>query len=219
MTWAVSSAVVVAVDLLLVQGRHGRRPGLRLRNVGERWPPPGRTSRAMFAGVAPWIVLVLVVAAWEALGIDTGRHAAHLTVSALTQAFRPLDAAMLLVWMAVGIGYGVTRARTPLAAALPPMAKPDRRGMWWAAAVFPARWGGPSVLAPLALLLPDDRAAGVAFWLAVVAAAFGIDFVARRSDGRVADAEQVLRLATAPTAVNVVLVMAWAYAGYHLFAH
>ena len=36
---------------------------------------------------------------------------AHLTISALAQAFRALNAALLLVWMLAGLGYGLTRAR------------------------------------------------------------------------------------------------------------
>jgi hypothetical protein len=46
-----------------------------------------------------------------------------------------------------------------------------------------------------------------------------IDLAARRSVGRVATAEEFVRLISRPTAANVVLVVAWAYAGWHLFAH
>ena len=69
------------------------------------WPRPGRGGAGpALRGVAPWLGLTLVVVAWEVLGIDTGPHQYHLTISALAQAYRPLNAALLLVWVLVGIG-------------------------------------------------------------------------------------------------------------------
>ncbi|HXX90621.1 MAG TPA: hypothetical protein VEI83_10410 [Acidimicrobiales bacterium] len=177
---------------------------------------------ATVAGVTPWVTLAMLVLAWDILGIDTGKHTAHLTISALTEAFRPLDAAMLLVWMALGIGYGLTRARSPV----PPSQKPEppvagspaaRRSVIALMVLAELRTMPPSPVP--GLLLPNNRAVGVAFWLGVVVAAVVIDFLARRSAGRVADAEQFLRLVTAPTAANAFWVVAWIYAGYHLFAH
>jgi len=228
-TWAFSLAGVVAVDLLLWQGRHRRHPGLRLEPAGDRWPAPGRPRRLVWAGVSPWLVLMAVAAAWDALGIDTGRHRAHLTISALTQAFRPMNAAMLLVWMAVGVGYGMTRARTPLGGGGggghrtatdtgEGTAGRVATGALVVGGGFVHQWRvAPAVVT--ALLLPDSRAAGVAFWLVVVGAAVVVDQLARRSGGRVANAEQFLRLVTSPRPARIILVLAWAYAGYHLFAH
>jgi hypothetical protein len=166
-------------------------------------------------GVSLWLGLSLVVLAWEILGIDTGRHEAHLTISALTQAFRPLNAAMLLVWMVVGLGYGAARARAPVvdqpsffyrggAGRSPPLASLVCRH---SPATMPA------------LLLPPSRPAGVAFWLGLVAAVVLVDLVARHSGGRLANTEEFLRFITGPTAANVLLVVAWTYAGYHIFAH
>ena len=66
-------------------------------------------------GVAPWILLVVVALAWDVLGIDTGPHQYHLTISALAQAYRPLNAALLLTWMLAGVGYEAARARAPAA--------------------------------------------------------------------------------------------------------
>ena len=43
-----------------------------------------------------------------------GPHQYHLTISALAQAYRPLNAALLLVWVLVGIGYEVARCVRPL---------------------------------------------------------------------------------------------------------
>ena len=57
----------------------------------------------------------MVALAWDVLGIDTGPHEYHLTISALAQAYRPLNAALLLVWMLAGVGYGAARARAPVA--------------------------------------------------------------------------------------------------------
>jgi hypothetical protein len=48
-------------------------------------------------GVAPWLGFIVVIVAWEVLGIDTGPNQYHLTISALAQAYRPLNAALLLV--------------------------------------------------------------------------------------------------------------------------
>jgi hypothetical protein len=213
-TWAASLAVVVAADLLFWQGRHGRRPGMRLDPMERSWPGPGRAGRAALGGASPWLVLALVVVSWEVLGIDTGQHQPHLTISALTQAFRPLNAAALLVWMLVGTGYGAVRARATLATA---SHSPDRPGTDGA-----TRHASP-VLAHVpatgpALLLPGSRAVGVGFWLGVVGAAVVIELLARRSQGRVPHAEELLAFLTDPPVANVIVVLAWTVAGYHLFA-
>jgi hypothetical protein len=225
--WPFSLAAVVVVDVLLWRGRYGRKPGIRLEPVRDPWPRPGRGGALQaLEGVSIWLVLTLVVLAWEILGIDTGKHAPHLTISALTQSFRPLNAAMLLVWMLVGIGYGAARARAPR------VSRSDSGGS------DPGRVGAvqqgdgsetpemPSavmvahlpVTAP-ALLLPASRPAGVAFWLGLVLAAVVVDQGARHSNGRLANAEELVRFITTPLAANVLLVVAWAYAGYHIFAH
>jgi len=209
-TWGCSLAAVVVVDLLLWRGRHGRRPGLRLEAAIEPWLQSVRRGRRMVVGVAPWLVLFVVVLAWEVLGIDTGRHQAHLTISALAEAFRPLNAAMLLAWMLVGLGYGVARARTPAA--------PGSSGAQRGAAHAGVMVSHVPATVP-ALLLPSNRALGVAFWLAVPAAGALVEVAARRSGGRLATAEELVRLVTAPLAGNVVVVLAWAYAGYHLFGN
>jgi len=77
--------------------------------------------------------------------------------------------------------------------------------------------GAPTATGP-GLLLPSNRPFGVAFWVLVVVAAVLIDLWARRSDGREATAEELVRFISASVVVNVVLVVAWAFAGYHLFA-
>lgn len=213
-TWGFSLTAVVVVDLFLWQGRHGRRPGWRLEPVREPWPRRGRGgARRALAGTSPWLVLSLVVLAWDLLGLDTGKHEAHLTISAITQAYRPMNAAMLLVWMLVGIGYGSARARSPVGRSSRdhPGTVATGNGASIGIAHIPA-------IAP-AVLLPSSRLAGVAFWLGLVVVAAAVDQAARHSSGRFANAEELLRFITAPVAANAILVVAWAYAGYHIFAH
>ena len=113
-TWAVSLAAVVIVDLALWRGRSGRRFGWRIESVREPWPRPGRGGNgAALRGTAPWLTLILAALAWDVLGIDTAPNRYHLTISALAQAYRPLNAAVLLVWVLVGVGYEVARVRAP----------------------------------------------------------------------------------------------------------
>jgi hypothetical protein len=216
-TWAVSLLTVMGVDVGLWRRR------VRLARSGGRpiGPSPATVRhRPALAWLWPWLVLVSVVAVWEALGIATGPHRAHLTISALAQAFRPLDAATLAVWMLVGLAYGFARwggpGRLSGDAGGPERTRPDRTGPPALSAAGPvaAGSGGP----PAAVLLPDSRAAGVAFWVAVVLAAAALDRLARRSDGRIADGAQVLRWIAASPALNLAAVAAWAFAGYHLFA-
>jgi hypothetical protein len=213
-TWSASLAVVVGADALWWWGR--RRPGSvwHLPTVQTRWPGPDRDGpRRVPVGVAPWLVLAIVVLAWEVLGIDTGTDQPHLTVSALSQAFRPFHAALLWVWMAVGLGYGVARARLPrLGAETGPPAGLSSVAL---AGGHPAV--GPGT-AP-ALLLPANRAVGVGFWVGLVVVCLLVEVAARRSEGRLATAGDLVRLAARPTLVSLVLVGLWSYAGWHLFAH
>lgn len=221
-TWVVSLLAVVGVNVLLWRRRrHGPLdPGSR-----EAWPAPGTPAAKVLRGLAPWAVLVLVVAAWEVLGLDTGRHQPHLTISALSQAIRPLNAAVLAAWMLAGIGYGIARAQPPPAALVsagsrppPPVTGPR-----------PPPGGTPGgephqaslIVVPgiVGLLLPSSQAAGVAFWIVVVVAAAALELAARRSCGSLPTAAQLVRLITAPVVGNLAVVGAWIYAGYHLFAH
>ena len=211
-TWLASLVAVVAVDVLVWRGRVHRRPGWRLEPAPRSWPPPGLGRWGRLQGVSPWLGLMAVVTAWEALGIDTGTDRPHLTISALAQAFRPLDAALLLVWMAAGVGYGVARARAP---AGPPPAEVGggglRLGPVGVASVHP-------VGAVPALLLPASRSVGVGFWLAVLVAGVTVDLVARRGQGRLASGEEFTRWLTGPAVANLAVMAAWTVAGYHLFA-
>ena len=213
--WSVSLAGVVTVDLSMWRGRRHRRWALPLRPADLPWPRPGRggTGPAL-VGTAPWSALVLVVIVWEILGIDTGPHVAHLTISALAQAFRPLDAGLWLAWISVGLGYGVARARAPVEDV------PGRSDHGASTGTLSGMAGvhRHPVGVP-ALLLPDNRGAGVAFWLLVVVACVLVDLTARRSRGRLADAGELVRSVSGSALVTVVLSAAWAYAGWHLFAH
>jgi len=212
-TWVCSVTAVVAVAVVLRRGRNGRRGGWHLEPVPLPWPRPGRggASRAL-VGLAPWLVLVLVVLTWDMLGLDTGRHQTHQTISALSQAYRPLNAMLLLVWMLVGVGYEAARVRAPVTPDRPGPAPAGRAAM----GVVAASLGGYP--ASPALLLPQNPAVGVAFWVAVPLVALLVDLVARRSDGRLANAEELVRFVSTPAWANVVLIAAWLFAGYHLFA-
>jgi hypothetical protein len=157
---------------------------------------------------------MLVVLVWEVLGIDTGPRQAHLTISALAQAFRPLDAALLLVWILVGLGYGAARARAPVGWLSGETAHGASPGASSTAAVVA---GHPAIVP--ALLLPPSRAVGVTFWAGLIVACVLVEIAARRSRGRLADAEEFVRQISGPTAANALLIVMWMYAGWHLFAH
>jgi hypothetical protein len=211
----VSLVAVVTMDSLLWRGRHHRRLSVYLAPTGTDWPRADRRDAAhALQGVSPWLGLALVVTIWEVLGIDTGRHEPHLTISALAQAYRPLAAGLLLVWMLVGLGYGVARAKAPVGWE---SAKPSPGQPRDAAPTAAAVGAQHPALMP-ALLLPSSRAVGVAFRVGLVAVCVLVDQAARRSRGGVADAGDLIRLISRPRAANVVLVVAWAYAGWHLFA-
>ena len=210
-TWLVSLGMVLAIDLAFWLGRNGKNRGLHLEPARDPWPRPHRGGAASaLVGTAPWLVIFVVAAAWDGLGIDTGTHEAHLTVSALAQAYRPLNATLLLVWILVGVGYGAARARSPAEVSAPPTGQ-EGLACCAGAGVVPHT-------SPLALLLPSSRPVGVVFWLAVLAAGVFIDLVARRSEGRLATAEEVVRFVSTARLANVALVVAWVFAGYHLFA-
>jgi hypothetical protein len=219
-TWVVSLVVVVGVDVALWRGRRGLDWGWHLEPVSTPWPREGRGgSRSALSGLGPWLVLFVAALTWDVLGLDSGPHQFHLTISALSQSYRALNAALLLVWLLVGIGYGVTRARTawPVVGddtaprhADPGPGSPSALGAGITAG------GGHRTLPTL--LLPEHPWVGVAFWVAVPLAAVAIDQFARRSSGRLATAEEALRFVSTGTATKLLLVGAWTFAGYHLFA-
>jgi len=174
-------------------------------------------------GAAPWLGVIVVAATWDVLGIDTGAHEYHLTISALSQAFRPLNALLLLVWMTVGIGYAAARARAPLgtrgldASAGRRFEAEGRGGAALCAAGMAPGGGAGHALLP-ALLLPSNRPVGVVFWVGLLVVAVAVDLFARRSAGRVATAEEFFRFISTSALANVALIAEWAFAGYHLFA-
>jgi len=165
-------------------------------------------------GIIPWLALALVVVVWEVLGIDTGPNVPHLTISALSLAFRPVESALLLIWMLVGLGYGAARARQPIeddpGRSTHVMSSNGSTG---------ASMTGAHLVKGPALLLPHNRGVGVVFWVALVVACALVDLAARRSHGRFANAGDLVRLISGPPVARVVLIAGWAYAGWHLFAH
>jgi hypothetical protein len=218
-TWLITLAAVILVDVALWRGAAGGRLSWHLEPVTEPWPRRGRGgSVPALKGVAPWLVLIVVLLVWEILGIDTGPHQYHLTISALAQAYRPLNAGLLLVWVLVGIGYEAARVRAPIEnnVAGSPETRPDapeQRGAFaMAAGSLGTQHGTP------ALLLPQSPPVGVAFWIAIPIAAVLIDWAARRSHGRRAGAEEFLRFISTARVANYALIVAWGFAGYHLFA-
>jgi hypothetical protein len=227
-TWVVSLAAVIALAVAFRLGR-GARFGWYLEPVADPWPRPGRGGgRLAWRGVAPWLVLIALGAVWDVLGIDTGPHEYHLTISALSQAFRPLNALLLLVWMVLGIGYAAARARAPLDSARDPRAI-DRRSTGAEQPQHGAAWGAGwvsvSASAPArghsfapALLLPSNRPVGVVFWVGLLMVVVAVDLAARRTAGRVATADEFARFISTSPVANVALTAAWAFAGYHLFA-
>ena len=220
-TWLVSLGAVVAADLALRRGSRGARVGWRLEPVTEPWPRQGRGGgRRALLGVAPWLILIGIALAWDVLGLDSGPHQYHLTISALSQAYRPLNAALLLVWLLVGIGYEAARVRAPAAATprsvLPSATEPDRPESHGVLSAGALSFGSHS--ATPGLLLPSIPLLGVAFWIAVPFVALLVDASARRSAGRVANGEEFVRFISTSRVANAVLIAAWAFAGYHLFA-
>jgi hypothetical protein len=157
-----------------------------------------------------------VALVWELLGIDTGPHEPHLTISALAQAFRALNAALLLVWMLTGLGYRAVRSRATALDSSGAQAHGVSGGESASAAVIATF--RPSARG-LALLLPQSRAVGVTFWLALVVAGVLADRAARRSRGRLANAEDFVRLISGPRVARIALIVAWTFAGWHLFAY
>lgn len=217
-TWLITLAVVVVFDIGLWRRSTTVRTSRHVEPAREPWPRPGLGGPDLaLRGIAPWLVLFLVVLAWEVLGIDSGPHQYHLTISALAQAYRPLNAALLLVWALVGVGYEAARLRAPRddnrarrGTRRPPA--PQLGGAFLSIGPLGAHHGAP------ALLLPQSPPAGVAFWVCVPVAAVLIDWAARRSHGRRATAEEFIRFISTSRLANDALIAAWAFAGYHLFA-
>jgi hypothetical protein len=223
-TWLISLVAVVVVDLWLWAGRRGLSWGWHAKPAAEAWPRPGRGGALpAMLGVAPWAGLTVLALAWDVLALDTPPRQYHLTISALSQAYRPLNATLLLLWLGIGVAYGLTRARAPEQTRVP-TATPDTTpgtpltGAFGVASATMRRHSALAGGAFPGLLLPQVPAVGVVFWAAVPIVAIGIDQVARRSGGRVANAEEVLRFISTATPVKVLLVAGWGVAGYHLFA-
>ncbi|MHB1508803.1 MAG: hypothetical protein ACYCST_13245 [Acidimicrobiales bacterium] len=233
-TWLASLLVVVAAYVAISRGRRGLRLGLEVPAVA-RWQVtkgvgPGNPVGVSTALVrlSPWLLLALAILTWEALGIDTGTHAPHLTISALSQTFRALHAALLAVWMAVGIGYAIATAgiQTHGRTAGDPSGSGVVAGLlggWSERAANQYRLvPGPDLshrTAVLALLLGRSRAVGVAFWVGVAICSALIETAARHSHERIPDFLRVLELVSRPVPARLVLIAAWTFAGWHLFAH
>ena len=218
-TWLVTVFAVLLCDGMLRRGSTRGHGFWHMQPAPEAWPRQGcgGTGPAL-RGVAPWLGLIVVALAWDVLGIDSGPHQYHLTISALAQAYRPLNAALLLFWVLTGIGYQVARVRAPVhgPSAWDGPDPPDVLGQGAAVALAVGPLGSQHKVP--ALLLPQVPAVGVAFWLAVPVVAVLIDVAARHSHGRRATAEEFVRFISSDRLANLALITAWLVAGYHLFA-
>ena len=221
-TWIASLAAVVAIAVLFWLGRRGSAFGWNIGTATDPWPRPDRGGgRLALRGIAAWLGVIVLAVAWDVLGIDTGPHEYHLTISALSEAYRPLNALLLLLWMLVGIGYAAARARMPLKAGGRSHARMTRSagtGKVAPPCVLRVRRQVRVMRSTPALLLPSNRPLGVAFWIVLLLVAVAVEALARRSAGRVATAEEFARFISTPTLANIALIAAWAFAGYHLFA-
>jgi hypothetical protein len=224
-TWLASLGAVILVDLVLWAGRRSLPWGLHLDAASEPWPRPGRGGGLpALSGASPWAALVLVALAWDVLALDTPPRQYHLTISALSQAYRPLNAALFLVWMGIGVGYGVTRARVPVDPSHDAAGGPNvvsgtsHTGAVVLVTATVSRHPALAGRTVPGLLLPHVPAVGVVFWAVLPVVAIAIDQLARRSGGRIANAEEMLRFISTATPAKVLLVVAWGFAGYHLFA-
>jgi hypothetical protein len=216
LTWLGSLAIVVVAGVGLRRAVCRPASVWHLAPASRPWPRPGRGGwERSLQGTALWWLLLALAATWDVLGLDSGPHQYHLTLSALSQAYRPLGAGLLLVWILVGIGYQAARARRPLPR--PPHSGNEDAAPRLPAVAFGAGGGVTHGVAP-GLLLPPHPGIGVAFWLTVPVAAVGIDLLARRSGGRVPTAEELVRFVSTSPAVNLACLAAWTLAGYHLFA-
>ena len=124
------------------------------------------------------------------------------------------------MWFLVGLGYEAARVRAPTAEA------PGSAGWTGAEPNHPESGGvlgagaltiGSHPMSP-GLLLPSKPLLGVAFWVAVPVVALLVDAAARRTAGRVANGEEFIRFISTARTANGVLIAAWVFAGYHLFA-
>ena len=119
----------------LWRGSDGRPTGMASRTgAASHGPGPAEVAAdRRFEGWRRGSSLIVVVLAWEILGIDSGPHQYHLTISALAQAYRPLNAALLLVWVLIGIGYEAARAPSAdrKQSGTPRRATTRGSGPWW----------------------------------------------------------------------------------------
>ena len=212
---------VLLVDVALWRGKTGRRRGWHLEPVRDPWPRTGRggTGPAL-RGVAPWLALVRGRSlAWEVLGIDTGPHQYHLTISALAQAYRPLNAALLLVWMLVGVGYEAARVRAPAATSggrrgSDAIRRPRRAGARW-----PQPWdhSEPTTARRRCSAVRARPSVSPSGWPSRSRPSSSTwQLGARTAAGRL----QRSSSASSPPhgSANLALIVAWVFAGYHLFA-
>jgi hypothetical protein len=96
-TYAGTAVAVVVVASAVRRSRRltGSAPGAAGRPTGARDPAGGR-------GLALWLGVVGVAATWDVLALLTPPDRHHLTLSALTLAYRAFHVIVFTCWVAVG---------------------------------------------------------------------------------------------------------------------
>ena len=105
------------------------------------------------------------------------------------ESYRAIDAALLFVWILVGIGYGIMRPRTPADDGSSPRDANDAGVASSSAAIAVAMRPETPVLG---VLLPNNRAAGVTFWVGSVGTCVLADVTARVHERATRDRGRIL---------------------------
>ncbi|MGO9334874.1 MAG: hypothetical protein ACLQCU_12655 [Acidimicrobiales bacterium] len=99
-TWGARLGTLSCALAVLGVGLYWRHRQANARSSGSDGAAP--LPAVNHTGAALWLVVILVAAVWDVLGLLTppGQH--HLTLSALALAYRPLHALLFACWLAIG---------------------------------------------------------------------------------------------------------------------
>ena len=79
---------------------HGAKGGKE-----PHWPRRPLSKKEVMVQLSPWMIVFVAVVTWEILALLTPPNQHHLTISALSQAYRPFHALLFLAWLGSGAGY------------------------------------------------------------------------------------------------------------------